>query len=135
MNIIDEYIRYLENLCGFAKGTLKQHLRICKLWADFLTSTRDKKLFKAEPIDLLGYIELRQKSGKVKNTTISKELCVLRTFYAYLQDFEKIELNPAASLPELICEPPAEKKYLTVNECFDLLESIKTNTDSTFKRQ
>jgi len=128
MNIIDEYIRYLENLCGFAKGTLKQHLRICKLWADFLTSTRDKKLFKAEPIDLLDYIKFRQKTGKVKNTTISKELCVLRTFYAYLQDFEKIELNPAASLPELICEPPAEKKYLTVNECFDLLESIKTNT-------
>ena len=135
MNIIDEYIRYLENLCGFTKGTLKRHMRICKLWADFLISTRDTKLFKAEPIDLLDYIKFRQKTGKVKNTTISKELCVLRTFYAYLQDFEKIELNPAASLPELICEPPAEKKYLTVNECFDLLESIKTNTDSTFKRQ
>jgi len=128
MNIIDEYISYLENLCGFAKATLKQHLRICTLWADFLTSTRDKKLFTAEPIDLLDYIKFRQKSGKVKNTTISKELCVLRTLYAYLQDFKKIELNPAASLPELICEPPAEKKYLTVNECFKLLESIKTDT-------
>jgi len=127
-NIINEYIGYLENLCGFAKGTLKQHLRICKLWTEFLTSTRDKKLFTAEPIDLLHYIELRQKSGKVKNTTISKELCVLRTLYAYLQDFKKIKLNPAASLPELICEPPAEKKYLTVNECFKLLESIKTDT-------
>jgi len=128
MNIIDEYIRYLENLCGFAKGTLKQHLRICKIWKEFLTSTRDKKLFTAEPIDLLDYIKSRQKSGKVKNVTISKELCVLRTFYAYLQDFKKIKLNPAASLPELICEPPAEKKYLTVNECFKLLKSIETNT-------
>ena len=127
-NIINEYIGYLENLCGFAKGTLKQHLRICKLWTEFLTSTRDKKLFTAKPIDLLHYIELRQKSGKVKNATISKELCVLRTLYAYLQDFKKIKLNPAASLPELICEPPAEKKYLTVNECFKLLESIKTDT-------
>lgn len=128
MNIIDEYIRYLENLCGFAKRTLKQHLRICKIWTKFLTSTRDKKLLTAEPIDLLHYIKFRQKTGKVKNATISKELCVLRTLYAYLQDFKKIELNPAASLPELICEPPAEKKYLTVNECFKLLESIKTNT-------
>ena len=86
MNIIDEYIRYLENLCGFAKGTLKQHLRICKIWKEFLTSTRDKKLFTAEPIDLLHYIKFRQKTGKVKNATISKELCVLRTLYAYLQD-------------------------------------------------
>ena len=75
-NIINKYIGYLENLCGFAKGTLKQHLRICKLWTEFLTSTKDKKLFAAEPIDLLHYIELRQKSGKVKNTTISKELWV-----------------------------------------------------------
>jgi len=126
-NIINEYIGYLENMCGFARGTLKQHLRICKLWTEFLTSTRNKKLFTAEPVDLLDYIEFRQRSGKVKNVTISKELCVLRTLYAYLQDFQKISLNPAASLPELICEPPAEKKYLTVNESFNLLESIETD--------
>lgn len=47
---------------------------------------------------------------------------MLRTLYVYLSDFQKISSNPAAALPELICEPPAEKAYLSVEECFKLLE-------------
>ncbi len=128
-DIVNEYIGYLENMCGFAKRTIKQHLRICKLWMEFLNSSAvNKKLLNATPMDLLAFITFRQEKGRVKNVTISKELCVIRTLYAWLQDFKALELNPAASLPELICEPPAEKKYLTIKECFLLLESI--NTDS-----
>ncbi len=127
-NIVNEYIEYLENMCGFVKRTVKQHLRICRLWINFLNSTGNKKILTAEPMDLLHFITFRQEKGKVKNVTISKELCVIRTLYAYLQDFKDLKLNPASSLPELICEPPAEKKYLTIKECFDLLSSIDTDT-------
>jgi len=125
---IDEYIEYLENMCGFAIRTIKQHQRVCRLWIKFLSKMENKELFMAEPMDILDFIGFRQKQGKVKNVTISKELCVIRTLYKWLQDFKKLKLNPAASLPELICEPPAEKKYLTVKECFDLLSSIDTDT-------
>ena len=83
MNIIDEYIRYLENLCGFAKGTLKQHLRICTLWAEFLTSTRDKKLFTAEPIDLLDYIKFRQKSGKQRQVFFNNKMLEMLTHFGF----------------------------------------------------
>jgi len=47
--------------------------------------------------------------------------------YAYLFDYQKMTSNPAASLPELICEPPEEKAYLTVDECFDLLQAFDTD--------
>lgn len=125
---IDEYIEYLENMCGFAIRTIKQHQRVCRLWINFLSKMGNKELFMAEPMDILDFIGFRQKQGKVKNVTISKELCVIRTLYAWLQDFKKLKLNPTASLPELICELSAEKKYLMVKECFDLLSSIDTDT-------
>jgi len=126
-NIIKEYLGHLERMRGFAKSTLNMHQRLCTTWGKFLTSIRNKELFTAKPEDLLSFIKFRQTIGTVKNVTIAGELCILRTLYGYLYDFQKIQFNPTASLPELICEPPAEKKYLTINECLDLLESINTN--------
>jgi len=87
----------------------------------------NKQLTESMPVDLIDYIDFRQQTGKIKNATISRELCVIRTLYAYLFDYQKMTSNPAASLPELICEPPEEKAYLTVDECFDLLKAFNTD--------
>ena len=120
-SISSEYLDYLKRMCGFSIRTLKRHKRMCTVWQDFLAK-KDRGLLEATPVDFLDFIKLRQ--GQVKNATIAGELCVLRTLYAYLYDFEKICLNPAASIPELICEPPAEKSWLTVAECFQFLEAF-----------
>jgi|AntAceMinimDraft_9_1070365.scaffolds.fasta_scaffold20152_1 site-specific recombinase XerD len=119
--ILSEYLGYLKRMCGFSIRTLKRHERICTIWQDFLAE-KNKKLLEAIPVDFLDFIELRH--WQVNNATIAGELCVLRTLYAYLYDFEQISLNPAASIPELICEPPAEKSWLTVEECFQFLEAF-----------
>lgn len=121
MNDTSEYLGYLERMCGFSIHTLKRHKRICTLWQDFLAE-KNKKLLEAIPVDFLDFIEFRHR--QVNNATIASELCVLRTLYAYLYDFDQIPLNLAASIPELICEPPAEKSYLTVAECFQFLEAF-----------
>lgn len=126
-NIIKEYLGHLKRMCGFAKRTLSRHQSICASWEKFLISNRNRDILTAKPVDLLSFIKYRQTIGNVKNVTISGELCILRALYCYLYDFQIIQFNPAASLPELICEPPAEKKYLTVMECFNLLESINTD--------
>lgn len=124
-SLITEYLEYLEHSCGFAIRTLKLHKRVCKAWDQFL-SIKMNKVAEATPADIIDYIDSRQQSGKIKNATISRELCVIRTWYAYLFDYQKMTSNPAASLPELICEPPEEKVYLTVDECFDLLKAFNT---------
>jgi integrase/recombinase XerC len=126
-SLITEYLEYLEHSCGFAIRTLKVHKRVCNVWDQFLSTKMNKQLTKATPADLIDYIDSRQQSGKIKNATISRELCVIRTFYAYLFDDQKMTSNPAASLPELICEPPEEKAYLTIDECFDLLKAFNTD--------
>jgi len=111
-------------MCGFSARTLKRYKRVCGAWENFLNREKNKAILEAVPADLLAYIEFRQEIGRVSNTTLSSELCVLRTLYAYLFDFQKMPSNPAAALPELICEPPAEKDYLAVKECFRLLEAF-----------
>ena len=125
-SLITEYLEYLEHSCGFAIRTLKVHKRVCNVWDQFL-STKINKVTEATPADIIDYIDSRQQTGKIKNATISRELCVIRTLYAYLFDYQKMTSNPAASVPELICEPPEEKVYLTVDECFDLLKAFNTD--------
>ncbi|MFX0195164.1 MAG: tyrosine-type recombinase/integrase [Candidatus Hodarchaeota archaeon] len=59
--------------------------------------------------------------------TISGDLCILWTLYEYLFHFGKMDHNPAKALLELICRPPPEADYLTVDECFRLLDFFDTN--------
>lgn len=123
---VQEYLDWLQGMCGYAAGTLKLHQRIGLIWQAFLKEKQGKGMFLAQPADILAYIEHRQSPGGVNNTSLSMELCVLRTFYAYLYDYGKMFWNPAASLPELICRPPAEKEFLSIDECFRMLEAFDT---------
>ncbi len=126
--LVQNYINYLKNICGFAERTIKQHQRICTLWFTFMSEVIEQPVLNAKPLDILNYIETQQQSGRVKNTSLSREICVIRTLYSWLFDIEKIMINPASSIPELICEPPAEKEYLTVEECFTYLETFDTSS-------
>ena len=95
-----EYLDWLQGMCGYAARTILLHLRIGRIWKTFLEEKQGKGIFLAQPADILAYIEHRQSSGGVNNTSLGMELCVLRSFYAYLYDYRKIFFNPAASIPE-----------------------------------
>lgn len=82
----------------------------------------EKGIGAAVPDDFLRYIKVRSK--KVNNTSMSGELCVLRTFYAFLYNYGLLDRNPVKAIPELICAPPAEKSWLTVEECFQFLNAF-----------
>jgi len=121
---IIQYLQYLDKMCGFSGRTVKFHKRICILWIKFLDE-KDKGLGDVDPADFLCYIETRTK--KVKNVSLAGELCVLRTLYEFFYNYGLLEKNPAAAIPELICTPPAEKSWLTVEECFQFLNSLDTS--------
>ena len=121
---ITQYLQYLDNMCGFSSRTIKFHKRISTLWIKFLDA-KDKGLGDVDPADFLCYIETR--TQKVKNVSLAGELCVLRTLYAFFHNYGLLETNPAAAIPELICVPPAEKSWLTVEECFQFLDSLDTS--------
>lgn len=121
---ITQYFLYLEQMCGFTVRTIKYHRRICTLWIMFLEE-KGKGIGAADSTDFLCYIETRTK--KVKNASLAGELCVLRTLYSFLYNYGMLDMNPAEAIPELICVPSAEKSWLTVQECFQFLDSFDTS--------
>jgi site-specific recombinase XerD len=132
--LVEEYLTSLEKLQGFACATVDRHRRVCSGWVKYLVSTRGVEVGRAEPEDLLAFVSRRSEEGAAE-ATIRSELCVLRTLYEWLLRFRKIVVNPAASLPRLICLPAREKLWLTVEECFRLVESFDTSTPTGLRDQ
>jgi site-specific recombinase XerD len=130
--LIEAYIEYLKQICGFAQRTIKFHQRICGLWQNFMRIQKHSCLLDAVADDFLSWIFFRQQQA-IGNGTIRKELCALRTLYGYLFDYGTITKNPVAFLPELICRPAPEQQYLTVDECFKLINAFDPETDLGFR--
>ncbi len=131
--LIEAYIDYLKQICGFAKRTIKFHQRMCRLWGEFMQNQRQRPMVSAVADDFLCWIVFR-KQQDIGNSTIRTELCAFRTLYKYLFDYGMITKNPAASLPELICRPAPEQQYLTVDECFKFINAFDTDTDDGFRK-
>lgn len=123
---IEEYLDYSKKVRNLRPNTLRKHVSTCKQWIGYI-GEKNLRLTEVSPEDILSWIEYRENAG-AKDVTISGELCVLRTLYEYLYHFGKMGHNPAKALPELICKSAAETDYLSVNECFRLLDSFDTNT-------
>jgi len=130
--LIEEYVRYLAKVRNFRSNTVRNHKSGCLQWLKYL-GAHNLELCKVTEDDLISWIDYRQNCEGVQDATIAKGLCVLRTLYEYLFQFGKMLRNPAESLPDLICRPPAEKDYLTAKECFELLDAFDTNTDIGFR--
>ncbi len=87
--LIQAYIDYLKQICRFAQRTIKFHQRICGLWKNFMRNQRHRPMVRAVADDFLSWIFFRQQQA-IGNGTIRKELCALRTLYAYLFDYGMI---------------------------------------------
>jgi integrase/recombinase XerD len=120
---LEEYLSYLRDIRNYAQLTITRHERIAKLWAGFLAEHIGVGLQEARAEDILSWIDYRRDQRVVNDASINAELCVIRTLYDYLKRFERIVFNPAAAVPDLVCAPPPEQDYLTVEECFALLKT------------
>jgi len=126
--VVDKYLGYLPNLLNYSTTTARCHKSVLRLWFTFL-DTQKVDYLNAESEHVLSWIDYRQNEQGVKDCTITKNLCVLRTFYHYLWEQQMlIRLNPVHYLPYFICRPLEEGDYMSIDECFSLLESIDTGT-------
>ena len=124
---IENYLSHLKSNRNFVKSTVSKHGQNLERLQVFL---EDKGLdyLKVKSADLADWITYRR-SAEVKDATIEQELCCLRSFYNYLFETQQIHKNPAAAIPKIICEIPAEKIYLSVAECMQVLNSLDRQTD------
>ena len=123
--ILQRYLTSLPQLEHYSHLTMRNHRSLLGRWVRFCRTQRGKDIDTAEPEDLLAWVDYRQSSQRlVKDATVARDLCVLRTFYTWLWEQEIIFANPAHALPEFVCHPYGASDYLTVDECFRMLEAI-----------
>ncbi len=135
-NQIMYYVEFLSSEKGCSVNTSRAYLHDLNEFADFLVQSeiRGKKKqnktydFKANEVRSLmirGYLGLLY-NKKNKKSTIARKLSAIRSFFRYLVKHGIIQKNPA----ELIHTPKQEQTipaFLTVDDMFRLLDSIKTD--------
>jgi len=117
--IIDDYCEYLVRIRDFDHRTIKLQRLALGYFRDFLAE-RGRTMEQAGPADAVAWINRRREQG-IRHVTIKGHLCVLRTFYAYLESFGHVWASPLGCLPEMICEGSSEQAYLSIAECRRLL--------------
>lgn len=123
--LLDRYLITLSRLQNFSELTVRNHRSLLRRWMLFCRLKRNVDIDTAQSADILAWVDFRQQSNvKVKDATIARDLCVLKTFYTWRWEQQLSYQNPASSLPEFVCNPYSVNDYLTVDECFRMLESI-----------
>jgi len=134
-NLIKSYVEFLSSEKGYSVNTSRAYLHDLNEFADFLVQsgiigknkqnkTYDFKANEVRPLIIRGYLGLLYK--KNKKSTIARKLSAIRSFFRYLIKHGIIQNNPA----ELIHTPKQEQTipaFLTVDDMFRLLDSIKTD--------
>ena len=126
MKEVDNFLHYLKDELNYSEYTIKNYQ------LDLTDFFKYLNLHKIDYLNILnthvrGYLKYLD-SCNLKNTTISRRISALRTFYNYL-----LEKNLVTSNIFLIVKnPKLEKKlpnYLSYTEIEDLLNSIDIDTD------
>ena len=134
---INTFIEVLLAEKGYSTNTARAYQRDIEAFFSFVANNEDintevsgYKIDGLAPIDSIIPLTLRKYLGhlhkKNKKSTIARKLSALRSFYRYLIKKGVIDQNPT----DLILTPKQEHpipRYLTVDDIFQLLDSIQTD--------
>lgn len=134
--VVDQFLQTLSSEKGYSPHTIRAYggdltafLGFCFPGKPMETITDDQLLTEIRESGtnpVRGFLmDLAKK--KVTRRTISRRLSALKSFFNYLVVVGKIDVNPAqgVSAPKL---PRSIPQFLTVDDLFFLLDSIKTGT-------
>lgn len=135
--LLESFVDFLAAEKGYSDHTCRAYERDLKDFLAYLTSSQPAR-DKNEKSSCNGNIEdisalairsylARLHGRQMKKTSIARKLSAIRSFFNYLEKHHVISKNPAA----LVITPKQDKPvpgYLTVDDMFRLLDSIKDNT-------
>ncbi len=130
--VLDNFFKVLKSEYNYSFYTIKNYKLDLTLFFDFLNKSNINYLYlnKDNVIDYLKYLD----KMNLKNSTISRRISALRTFYNFLMNEGLINSNIFLNVKN----PKLEKKlpnYLNYTEMEELLESIDIKTDEGLKRR
>ena len=125
MKELEEYLNYLEYQKNYSKHTIMSYREDIEEFLQYINS-ENIKMLKITYDEIRFYLMYLNKKKDV-NSTISRKISALRSFYKFLQNNSKIENNPFT----LINLPKKEKKlprFFFYNELEELFNTPKLNT-------
>lgn len=130
--VLDNFFKVLKSEYNYSDYTIKNYKLDLTLFFDFLNKSNINYLYLNKD-NVLAYLKYLDKMN-LKNSTISRRISALRTFYNYLMNEGLINNNIFLNVKN----PKLEKKlpnYLNYTEMEELLESIDIKTDEGLKRR
>ena len=129
---VDKFLFFLKVELNYSELTMKSYQLDL---TDFFRYVESKKInyLTITNHDVRGYLKYLD-SCNLKNSTISRRISTLRTFYNYLVDENIVENNVFHNVKN----PKLEKKlpnYLNYNEMEELLESIDISTTEGLEKR
>lgn len=136
MDIVEKFLQTLSSEKGYSPHTVRAYTVDINSFVDFCFP--DKKMENVTDeqfLEVITNLEANPVRGfmmdlskkKVAKRTISRRLSALKTFFSFLMVVGEIKVNPAQAViaPKLSRPIP---QFLTVDDLFLLLDSIKTKT-------
>lgn len=119
--IIEKYLEYLEKELNYSKMTRVDYESDLRAYKDFLNE-KNIDYLKVKKDEIIAYLKYLD-DLKYQNSSISRMLSSIRSFYNYLEEIKMIESNEF----KRIRNPKVSKKlpnYLSIVEIEKILESI-----------
>lgn len=142
-SLIDSFVDYLAAEKGYSDHTCRAYARDLKDFLAYFTANRADPETEADSreaeketgtfcIEQISALMIRSYLGllyrqKIKKTSVARKLSAIRSFFSYLEKHRVISENPASS----VLTPKQDKpvpNYLTVDDMFRLIESVKDDT-------
>lgn len=127
-NYLEKYNKYLMTTLSSSENTLDAYNRDIKRFIDFLSAEGTKSLQEVDNLLVRTYIT-KLRLGEISETklgdsSLSRNLSSLRSFYYYLIEFHNFEDNPFLQVKQ-IKQAKNLPDFLYYNEIEQLLESIE----------
>ncbi len=125
---LNRYIHYLKSNLSASENTIEAYYRDIKRFIDFIYSENVKSLKEVDNFVVSTYLtnlRLGKLSDvKLSNSSISRNLSSLRSFYYYLIEFHKFSNNPFLQIKQ-IKQDKNLPDFLYYSEVEQLLDSIE----------
>ncbi|MBT2724427.1 site-specific integrase [Bacillus sp. ISL-46] len=120
------FIRHIEDK-GYSLETVKSYDKVVNQFFKFINKSYpfNKEPFQISPTDIKNYLEEQLERDK-SISTVNKELAIIKTFFHFLWEFNKVPIDPAVKMKRLKIEKEL-KVIVTYDEILSILENVLLN--------
>jgi site-specific recombinase XerD len=122
------FIRHIEDK-GYSMETVKSYEKVVNQFLKCITKSYplNKDPFQISPTDIRNYLDEQLKRDK-SISTVNKELAIIKTFFNYLWEINKVPIDPAVKIKRIKVEKEL-KVVTTYDEILSILQKVMSNQE------